>query len=54
MDPKPCCEALTAECMSCSLGQTVEEYCQTITSPIEGCEDTPDCCTDKTVDCYAC
>ena len=46
---------MTAECMSCSLGQTVEEYCQTITSPIEGCEDTPDCCTDKTdILCYVC
>ena len=23
-----CCRAYTAECLSCQVGQTVEEYCQ--------------------------
>merc|ERR1712224_955655 len=27
--PEPCCRAYTAECMSCSEGVTVEEYCRT-------------------------
>ena len=27
-EPRPCCKALTAECLSCSEGLTVDEYCE--------------------------
>ena len=53
-----CCEALTADCLACSLGMTVEEYC--LINPNEmGCEqyaqnDAIMCCMAMTADCLAC
>ena len=27
-EPKVCCKAMTAQCLACFAGQSVEEYCQ--------------------------
>ena len=39
IDPnvRPCCRARTAECLACTLGQTVQQYCQSNPQTV-GCE----------------
>merc|ERR1740129_1963657 len=48
---EPCCLGLTAECLACSAGQSVEEYCEE--NPVAaGCEQP--CCKAMTAECLAC
>merc|ERR1740121_3193869 len=49
--PKPCCRALTADCLACSAKQTVEEYCAENPDTV-GCSQP--CCRALTADCLAC
>ena len=37
MSNKPCCRALTAECLSCSLGITIDAYCKKFPDAV-GCD----------------
>ena len=39
-EPQVCCEALTAECLACSMGMTVEDYCM-IYPEVDGCRNFP-------------
>jgi len=52
----PCCEALTAQCLACSTGQTIQEYCrlypETLGCPLPVEERL--CCSAMTADCLAC
>jgi len=46
-----CCAALTAECLSCQLRSTVEDFC--VSSPsTQGCP--PVCCEALTAECLSC
>merc|ERR1712012_197471 len=46
-----CCLAMTADCLACSEGKTVEEYCAEKPST-EGCSEA--CCMAVTAECLAC
>ena len=47
-----CCQALTAPCLACSAGLTVDEYCQQ-NPGTSGCPTTT-CCQAMTPQCLAC
>eukprot|EP01063_Lacrimia_lanifica_P025737 TRINITY_DN336_c0_g1_i1.p2 TRINITY_DN336_c0_g1~~TRINITY_DN336_c0_g1_i1.p2 ORF type:complete len:207 (+),score=85.26 TRINITY_DN336_c0_g1_i1:45-665(+) len=49
--PRICCEALTAECLSCSEGITEEEYCAKNPDTV-GCPKP--CCYALTAECLSC
>ena len=36
-NPRACCRARTAECLACTLGQNVQQYCQSKPQTV-GCE----------------
>jgi len=40
-----CCEALTADCLGCSLGLSAQEFCRTIDSTATGCQVALQCDT---------
>jgi len=46
-----CCVELTAECLSCQLAVTVEDFCNSSPST-PGC--TPECCVELTAECLSC
>merc|ERR1719498_1298672 len=56
--PRACCMAMTADCLSCSAGVSVEEFCsRPNNSQYPGCErfNTPRaCCMAMTADCLSC
>jgi hypothetical protein len=50
-----CCTALTASCLSCSVGKSVEEYCldgNGKNKGVKGCEKI--CCRALNADCNSC
>jgi len=52
-----CCRAMTAQCLACVSGQSVEEYCAGAEENIPGCprEEEPSiCCKALTTQCLAC
>ena len=55
--PDPiCCMAMTASCLACSAGQTVQEYCR-LHPETQGCPLPPEerlCCRAMTADCLSC
>merc|ERR1711920_283691 len=51
---KSCCMALTADCLACSAGMSVEDYCSQ-NPDTAGCEAVAKpCCMGLTADCLAC
>ena len=38
-NPRPCCRARTAECLACTSGQNVQQYCQSNPQTV-GCQGT--------------
>jgi len=51
LEAHACCAGVTADCLACSAGKTVEEYCAENPST-EGCSHA--CCRAMTADCLAC
>jgi len=55
--PDPiCCMAMTASCLACPAGQTVQEYCR-LHPETQGCPLPPEerlCCRAMTADCLSC
>mmetsp|Transcript_29108 Transcript_29108/g.84285 ORF Transcript_29108/g.84285 Transcript_29108/m.84285 type:complete len:262 (-) Transcript_29108:111-896(-) len=60
--PPICCDAMTASCLACSRGQTVEEYCKDnadtagcdMPAPVEATPGPRYCCKAMTASCLAC
>jgi len=60
--PRACCMAMTAECMACTEGLTVEEFCSKpeLAATAAGCPRAPAqpqpraCCMAMTAECMAC
>merc|ERR1719316_2554834 len=64
--PRPCCRAMSAKCLACSAGQSVEEYCSENPStagcadvvPSETTSPAPEqpraCCRAMSAKCLAC
>jgi len=50
-----CCQEMTADCLACSAGMTVEEYCEMHPGTV-GCvtEEPKICCQALTAECLAC
>jgi len=51
-DGTPCCKAMNADCLACSAGMSVADYCNSYPETI-GCDRTM-CCMAMTADCLAC
>eukprot|EP00493_Phyllostaurus_siculus_P028047 UN28395 len=51
-DGTPCCKAMNADCLACSAGMSVADYCDSYPETI-GCDRTM-CCMAMTADCLAC
>merc|ERR1712176_1269170 len=49
--PRPCCRAMTAQCLSCAAGQTEAEYCK-LNPQTVGCPRK--CCKALTLQCLSC
>jgi len=48
-----CCKEITAECLSCLIGVTEEEFCDAIPCTL-GCFEKPVCCEALTAECLSC
>ena len=52
-EPRICCRAMTAACLSCSAGVSMEEYCSKNPNTV-GCVDEKVCCEAMIASCLSC